>query len=120
MKRTRIFSLLHCLIFLLPALAAAQSIKVGYLSKDLNHLPYFIAEKKGFLAKEGVHVDLVAIGRGDVQLEALVSRELQISTVNADGIIIWNERSGDNLKVIAGTSNAAPYLLVGAKKVKRI
>jgi NitT/TauT family transport system substrate-binding protein len=120
MKRFWICSLLHILIVVSPAFIAAQTIRVGYISKDLNHLPYFIAQKKGFLAKEGVQVDLVAIGRGDIQLEALVARELQISTVNADGIIIWNERSGDNLKVIAGTSNAAPYLLVGAKNIKRV
>lgn len=120
MKRFWICILLDILIVVSPPFIAAQTIRLGYISKDLNHLPYFIAQKKGFLAKEGVQVDLVAIGRSDIQLEALVARELQISTVNADGIIIWNERSGDNLKVIAGTSNAAPYLLVGAKNIKRI
>lgn len=120
MKRLWITSIFPLLLFLSPLPLTAQTIKLGYISKDLNHLPYFIAQKKGFLAKEGVEVDLVNIGRGDVQLQALVAHELQISTVNADGIIIWNERSGDNLKVIAGTSNAAPYLLVGAKNIKRI
>jgi len=120
MKRLWITSILPLLLFLSPLPLKAETIKIGYISKDLNHLPYFIAQKKGFLAKEGVEVDLVNIGRGDIQLQALVARELQISTVNADGIIIWNERSGDNLKVIAGTSNAAPYLLVGAKNIKRI
>jgi ABC-type nitrate/sulfonate/bicarbonate transport system substrate-binding protein len=101
MKRLWIASFLPLLIFCAPVFAPAQTLKVGYISKDVNHLPYFIAQKKGFLAKEGVQVDLVNIGRGDIQLEALVARELHISTVNADGIIIWNERSGDNLKVIA-------------------
>lgn len=120
MKRLWISSILPLLILCLPVFAPAQTLKVGYVSKDVNHLPYFIAQKKGFLAKEGVQVDLVNIGRADIQLEALVARELHISTVNADGIITWNERSGDNLKVIAGTANAAPYLLVGAKNIKRI
>lgn len=120
MKRRWIIRMLALLLFLSPLPLMAQTIKIGYISKDLNHLPYFIAQRKGFLAKEGVDVDLVNIGRGDVQLQALVAGELQISTVNADGIIIWNERSGDHLKVIAGTSNAAPYLLVGAKNIKRV
>jgi ABC-type nitrate/sulfonate/bicarbonate transport system substrate-binding protein len=120
MKRLWISSLLQLFAALSPALIAAQSIKIGYVSKDLNHLPYVIAQKKGFVAKEGVQVELVAIGRSDIQLEALVARELHISTVNADGIILWNERSGDNLKVIAGTSNAAPYQLIGARNIKRI
>lgn len=120
MKRLWISTLLQLFAALAPALVAAQSIKIGYVSKDLNHLPYVIAQKKGFVAKEGVQVELVAIGRSDIQLEALVARELHISTVNADGIILWNERSGDNLKVIAGTSNAAPYQLIGGRNIKRI
>jgi ABC-type nitrate/sulfonate/bicarbonate transport system substrate-binding protein len=32
--------------------AAAQTLKTGYISKDLNYLPFFIAQKKGFHAKE--------------------------------------------------------------------
>jgi ABC-type nitrate/sulfonate/bicarbonate transport system substrate-binding protein len=110
--------LIGCLA--VPGPAGAQALRVGYISKDLNHFPYFVEQKKGFLAKEGVQVDLVNIGRSDIQLEALVARELHISTVNADGIIIWNERSGGNLKVVGGTSNAAPYLLIGAKNIKRV
>jgi len=100
--------------------AAGQTLKTGYLSKDLNYLPYFIAQKKGFHAKEGVAVDLVSIGRSDIQLQALVAGELHIATINADNVIIWNERTNGNLKVAAGSSNAAPYVLIGAKNIKRI
>jgi ABC-type nitrate/sulfonate/bicarbonate transport system substrate-binding protein len=69
-----------------------------------------------------LQVDLVSIGRSDVQLQALVTGDLHFANINADGIIIWNERSGGggDLKVAAGSSNAAPYLLVGAKNIKRI
>ena len=100
--------------------AAAQSLKAGYISKDLNYLPFFIALKKGFYAKEGIPVDLVNIGRSDIQLQALVAGELHFANINADNIIIWNERTNGNLKVAAGSSNAAPYQLIGAKHIKRI
>ncbi|HSQ13710.1 MAG TPA: ABC transporter substrate-binding protein, partial [Candidatus Deferrimicrobium sp.] len=70
--------------------------------------------------KEGIAVDLVSIGRSDIQLQALVAGELHFANINADNIIIWNERTGGNLKVAAGSSNAAPYLLIGAKNIKRI
>jgi NitT/TauT family transport system substrate-binding protein len=100
--------------------AAAQSLKAGYISKDLNYLPFFIALKKGFYAKEGIPVDLVSIGRSDIQLQALVAGELHFANINADNIIIWNERTNGNLKVAAGSSNAAPYQLIGAKHIKRI
>jgi NitT/TauT family transport system substrate-binding protein len=100
--------------------AGAQSLKAGYISKDLNYLPFFIALKKGFYAKEGIPVDLVSIGRSDIQLQALVAGELHFANINADNIIIWNERTNGNLKVAAGSSNAAPYQLIGAKHIKRI
>ncbi len=57
-----------------------QSLKTGYISKDLNYLPFFIAQKKGFHAKEGIPVDLVSIGRSDIQLQALVAGELHSPT----------------------------------------
>jgi ABC-type nitrate/sulfonate/bicarbonate transport system substrate-binding protein len=62
----------------------------------------------------------VSIGRADVQLQALVAGELHFANINADNIIIWNERTNGNLKVAAGSSNAAPYLLVGAKNIKKL
>src|SRR4029077_11376094 len=92
----------------------------GYVSKDLNYLPFFIGLKKGLYAKEGIQVDLVSIGRADIQLQALVAGELHFASINADNIIVWNERTNGNLKVAAGSSNAAPYLLVGAKNIKKL
>jgi NitT/TauT family transport system substrate-binding protein len=94
-------------------------LTAGYTSRDLNYFPFFIAQERGFYAKEGIHVDLVSIGRADVQLQAPVTGDLHFANIYADGIIILNEKGG-NLKVVAGSSNAAPYLLVGAKNIKKI
>lgn len=105
---------------LAPMLVSAQRLTAGYISKDLNYLPFFIAQKKGFHAKEGIAVDLVNIGRSDIQLQAMVAGELHFANINADNIIIWNERTNGHLKVAAGSSNAAPYLLIGAKNIKRV
>jgi ABC-type nitrate/sulfonate/bicarbonate transport system substrate-binding protein len=112
--------LILALLLTHPALTGAQTLRAGYISKDLNYLPFFIAQKKGFHAKEGIAVDLVSIGRSDIQLQALVAGELHFANINADNIIIWNERTNGNLKVAAGSSNAAPYLLIGAKNIKRL
>ncbi len=121
MKRTAILILLLLSALMAPKLATAETVRAGYTSRDLNYLPFFIAQKL-FHPKEGLQVDLVSIGRSDVQLQALVTGDLHFANINADGIIIWNERSGSggDLKVAAGSSNAAPYLLVGAKNIKRV
>jgi NitT/TauT family transport system substrate-binding protein len=116
--------LIAVLVFMCAALVAndlgAQALKAGYVSKDFNYLPFFIAQKNGFYTKEGIHVDLVNIGRADIQLQALVAGELHFANINADSIIIWNERTNGNMKVAAGSSNSAPYLLIGAKNIKKI
>jgi NitT/TauT family transport system substrate-binding protein len=115
----RLAFLVLILLTLTTSSAFAEGIKVGFLSRDLNYLPYFVAQKKGFYAAEGVPVDLVFIGGADLQLRALVAGELNIANINPDSIILWNEKGG-SLKVVAGTSNAAPYYLVGGKNYKRV
>jgi NitT/TauT family transport system substrate-binding protein len=120
MRRIKLCLLAALAFLLVPIQANTQTLKAGYVSKDLNYLPFFIAQKKGLYAKEGVAVDLVSIGRADVQLQALVAGELHFANINADNIIAWNERTNGNLKVAAGSSNAAPYLLIGAKNVKKL
>ncbi len=117
-KRTAAFLFLLA-SFVFAPIAGAEAIKVGYISRDLNYLPYFVAQKKGFYAAEGVPVDLVFIGGADLQLRALVAGELHIANINPDSIILWNEKGG-NLKTVAGTSNAAPYYLIGGKNYKRV
>jgi ABC-type nitrate/sulfonate/bicarbonate transport system substrate-binding protein len=120
MKRFVVAWIVIACALLIGGRADAETLKAGYVSKDLNYLPFFIAQKKGFHAKEGIQVDLVSIGRADVQLQALVAGELHFANINADNIIAWNERTNGNLKVAAGSSNAAPYWLIGAKNIKKI
>ena len=113
-----IFLLLSYLLVCAPGVTA-QTLKVGITSKTLFFLPYYVAQKKGFYAAENLKVELIHIGRSDVQLQALITGELQFGSLNPDGIIVINEKGG-NLKVIAGTDNAAPYVLIGVKAYKKI
>ena len=100
-------------------LGYAQTLKVGMTSKTLFYLPFYVGEKKGFYKAENLNVELILIGRSDVQLQALLTGEIHFATLNSDGVILVNEK-GANLKVIAGVDNAAPYILVGGKPYKKI
>ena len=114
------FACLFLLVLVLPAPAAvAETVRAGYVSRDLNYLPFFVAQKKGFFAAEGLQVDLIFLGRADLQLQALVAGELHFADINPDSVILWNERGG-NLKAVAGYGNAAPYYLIGGKNYKKI
>ncbi|MBI2357549.1 MAG: ABC transporter substrate-binding protein [Deltaproteobacteria bacterium] len=98
---------------------SAQTLKAGITSKTLFYLPFYVGQKKGFYNAEGLQVELILIGRSDVQLQAMVAGELHFANFNPDGIIIFNEKGG-NLKVIAGTVNTAPYVLIGGKAFKKV
>jgi ABC-type nitrate/sulfonate/bicarbonate transport system substrate-binding protein len=100
-------------------LLQAQTLKVGMTSKTLFYLPFYVGLKKGFYSGENLKVELILIGRSDVQLQALLTGEINFGTLNADGVIAVNEK-GANLKVVAGVDNAAPYTLVGGKTSKTI
>ena len=105
---------------LIPApRALAQTLKVGMTSKTLFYLPFYVGQKKGFYNAENLKVELILIGRSDVQLQALLTGEINFGTLNSDGVILVNEK-GANLKVIAGVDNAAPYVLIGGKAFKTL
>lgn len=72
--------------------ASAQSLKAGITSKTLFYLPLYAALKKGFYSAENLKVDLVLIGRSDVQLQALIAGEINFGALNPDGAILLNER----------------------------
>ncbi|MGH7809902.1 MAG: ABC transporter substrate-binding protein, partial [Candidatus Binatia bacterium] len=97
----------------------AQSLKVGMTSKTLFYLPFYVGLKKNFYAAENLKVEMIMIGRSDIQLQALLSGEIHFGALNADGVIAINEK-GANLKVVAGVDNAAPYFLIGGKNYKKI
>lgn len=120
MKRIHLILVLLLCVLLQPAgQVGGQTLKLGMTSKTLFYLPFYAAQKRGLYAAEGLKVELILIGRSDVQLQALLSGEIHFATLNSDGVIAVNEK-GANLKVIAGVDNAAPYVLVGGKAFKTI
>lgn len=119
MKRMIGTLLLWFLTLVVPQPGIAQAVKVGMTSKTIFYLPFYAAQKKGFYAAENLKVELILIGRSDVQLQAVLTGETHFATLNSDGVILVNEK-GANLKVIAGVDNAAPYVLVGGKAYKKI
>ncbi|TMA06135.1 MAG: hypothetical protein E6J89_18335, partial [Deltaproteobacteria bacterium] len=78
-KALRLLAVLLAALFVFAGAAAAESIKVGFISRDLNYLPFFVGQKKGFYAAEGLQIDLVFIGRPDLQLQAVVAGELHFA-----------------------------------------
>jgi NitT/TauT family transport system substrate-binding protein len=118
-KASLIAVLLLCALFSFHSPGRAQNFRIGYTSKVLTYLPLFVGWKKGFYQAEGLRGDVVQMFSGGVHIQALATGELHFGAFNPDSAILFNERGG-NLKVIAGVANAAPYLLIGGKKFRRV
>src|SRR5437868_13617746 len=76
------------LVLSTPGIVCSQRVTAGYVSKDLNYLPFFIGLKKGLYTKQGFLVDRVSIGRANIQLQALAAVEVQLANINAESIVI--------------------------------
>lgn len=118
-KKLMIILFSFVILGFLPSPSSSQVLKAGLTSKAISYLPIFLAEKKGYYEAEGIKVEIVNMGRSDLQVSALVAGNLHFSHFSADGIIMFNEKGG-KLKVAAGLVNAAPYVLIGSKGYKKI
>lgn len=102
-----------------PSLVSGQTLKVGYTSKTIFFLPFFVARNKGFYDAEGLKVELILMGTPAINLQALIAGQIQVSNINPDGILIANEK-GANLKAVAGVINGVAYSLIGGKPYKKL
>jgi ABC-type nitrate/sulfonate/bicarbonate transport system substrate-binding protein len=118
----------------LPARAQApQEITLGAFGGGFN-LPNWVAEKKGFFAREGLKVN-VAYTRGSAQLIAdIAADKVQIYMGSADNVVAYREGQGEakvpadfDLTIVFGVSSgfvsiisAPPMTTLAALKGKRV
>jgi ABC-type nitrate/sulfonate/bicarbonate transport system substrate-binding protein len=106
-------------IFILPALAAAQeAIKfpVAASSKVLGFAPLWVASGKGFLKREGLDAEVTAIRGTASTMQALVSDSIYVALAANDGVIGLAEK-GLDVAMIAGGSKTT-HMIMGAKRYK--
>ncbi|MDI6871038.1 MAG: MetQ/NlpA family ABC transporter substrate-binding protein [Bacillota bacterium] len=98
-----------CLLVLLaavPALAADQTIRVGFMPAE-DELPLWVAEKEGLFAREGVKVELVNFASAIERDTALQAG--QVDGVNGDLVaIILNARAGVKAAVTSISLGVTP------------
>lgn len=92
MRRSLVAALLLVFLMVVPALAADQTIRIGFMPAE-DELPLYVAEKEGLFAKEGVKVELVTFA-------SAVERDTALQAGKVDGVngdlvaIVLNARAG--------------------------
>ncbi len=71
---------------------AQDRVRVGWAAMTASHTPLWVAQEKGFLAKQGLVVESIFFGAGPPAMQALVAGDLDIVVTSAPNVV--NPRLG--------------------------
>ena len=71
---------------------AQERVRIGWAAMTASHTPLWVAQEKGFLAKQGLAPELIFFGAGPPAMQALVAGDLDIVVTSAPNVV--NPRLG--------------------------
>jgi ABC-type nitrate/sulfonate/bicarbonate transport system substrate-binding protein len=86
-----IFALLF-ILFSAVSVSAQDRVRVGWAAMTASHTPLWVAQDRGFLAKQGLAVESIFFGAGPPAMQALVAGDLDIVVTSAPNVV--NPRLG--------------------------
>lgn len=114
----------NAVVFLVLSLALSQAyaqekvkMTVSASSKTLGYSPLWAAQRQGFLAQQGLDVELVLVQGAEKSLMALVGGSVLISGGAADAPIAAVEH-GMDLGIVGGVINGLTHMIMGGKGYK--
>ncbi len=91
-----------------PAPPIGTRVRVGYISKDLHHLPLYVAQKEGFLAKTGLiageNLELRPYTNGVVIMQAFQNNEIDAAYLGAAPALLKAINDSVPISVVAGVN----------------
>lgn len=113
------FFLLSVLLALGPSPGAADagsiSLRYGQIDSSLrsfSSLALYISQRKGFLAREGIDLDIVLLPGEGTMIDALDENEADLVHVATPYLIQWAVRGSDAVAVVGGPANTISSLIV--------
>ena len=101
----------------LRAQSPVDKITLGTITLSLNNLPIYVAQDKGFFAKENIFVEAVVLNASTLAIPVLIAGSTQLSASSAMTTIRAVEK-GAALKIVGGLTNAPVYDLYAGPKYK--
>jgi ABC-type nitrate/sulfonate/bicarbonate transport system substrate-binding protein len=110
---------LVCLVQVSSAHAqATTTLKYAYPFPEVEFLPLYAAQEKGFFKDEHLAVDLYPLSAGDKITLALFSGSVDIAYYTPDWFIRAMEKGDSNITLVAGGANIPVYSLIVTKDIK--
>ena len=119
-RNARRYILLYIVaIFVLPSIAAAQKLMVGYSGVTAIQAPFWIIKDAGFFKQEGLDANLIYISSSSTMAQAMLAGEVAISTANSQAVVDTGLQGGDLLSIGAIVNFVALYV-IAAPEIKSV
>jgi ABC-type nitrate/sulfonate/bicarbonate transport system substrate-binding protein len=112
-----VLGVLFFLLSSVAAVAAQESIKIGYPSTSYTTLPIITAIRNGFFGQEGLQVELIRMA-ANISIISLVNN--QVEFVTAQGSVVRGAARGLPIKSVAVIADRPVYYLVARGNLSSI
>ena len=97
------------------SLAAAQErVRVGWAAMTASHTPLWVAQEKGFLAKQGLSAESIFFGAGPPAMQALVAGDLDIVITSAPNVVNPRLGGADAVMILSIIPTFIDHIVSGA------
>src|SRR5688572_33073422 len=121
MTRKPSFFVILCILSVLMTKVAAAAdapykIRIGFPSLAFSYMPYYIAQEKGFLKKQGLDSEYIQM-RTPIQAQAVMAGNIDFLTSVSNGISAGV--AGLPLVVVMSFCDSSPWMLVTHKDIHK-
>ena len=99
--------------------AETTKIRASYASLSPSSSLLSLTQDAGFFKREGLDVEVLYVPAGSLNVQALIAKELQISTLGGPAVVQAGLQGAD-LVYIAGIANRLMVALVAQPSIKQV
>jgi ABC-type nitrate/sulfonate/bicarbonate transport system substrate-binding protein len=103
--------LIAALLLAIPPVANAETVRVNVFPVSQN-LPVFVAQAKGFYAKQGLTVEVQFTPNSQAQRDGISSGAFEIAHAGVDNAVALVDSGKADVVIVAGGGNAMNELIV--------
>lgn len=90
------------LLLLITSIGFAQDrLRVGWAAMTASHTPLWVAQEKGFVAKQGLALESIFFGAGPPAMQALVAGDLDIVVTSAPNVVNPRLGGADSVMILS-------------------
>jgi ABC-type nitrate/sulfonate/bicarbonate transport system substrate-binding protein len=82
-------------------ISAQERARIGWAAMTASHTPLWVAQEKGFLAKQGLLAEAIFFGAGPPAMQALVAGDLDIVVTSAPNVVNPRLGGADTVMVLS-------------------